>query len=151
MVRLTNVPTIANAPLPAEGNGSFSNAALAGLVLGVPWFVKKLIPYVNRGGFYTYWTLVILLGVPITVGYWTVMSHYGARKNEKVVLPGKPASDYYEIKDVDLKHQWGFGNDKIPMQIWHDAYFEGKIDIKGALSRHFKFFSLCWRRVVAEH
>lgn len=132
MVRLTNVPTIANAPLPAEGNGSFSNAALAGVVLGVPWVVKRLLPFVNRGGFYTYWFLVLLLGAPVTVSYWTVMSHYGQRKNLKVDLPNKPASDYYEIKDEDLKHQWGFSKDKMPMQIWHDAYFDGKIDIKGS-------------------
>jgi hypothetical protein len=132
MVRLTNVPTIKNAPLPAEGNDSFSNTILAALVLGVPWFVKRIIPIVNRGGFYTYWFLVALLGVPITVGYWAVMSHYGPRKNEKVVLPGKPASDYYVIKDQDLRHQWGFTEDKIPIQIWHDAYFDGKIDVKGA-------------------
>ncbi|KAF8305110.1 cyclopropane fatty acid synthase domain-containing protein [Clavulina sp. PMI_390] len=131
MVRLTDVPTIKNAPLPAEGNGSFSNPILAALVLVVPWLVKRLIPFVNRGGWLTYWFFVAVLGVPVTVGYWTVMSHYGPRVNEKVVLPNKPASEYYEIKDSDLKHQWGFSKEKMPMQIWYDAYFDGKIDIKG--------------------
>lgn len=145
MVRVTNVPTIKNAPLPAEGNGSFSNLALAGLILGVPWVVKRLIPFVNRGGFYTYWFFVALLGVPVTVAYWTVMSLYGPRKNEKVVLPGKDASEYYEIKDPELKAQWGNGKDKMPMQIWHDAYFDGKIEPKGAFSS-----LLLLRRVLLE-
>ena len=134
VVRITSVPTIHNAPLPAEGNGSFSNYQLAALVLGVPWLVKRVLPLVNRGGFCTYWFLVLLLGVPITVAYWTAMSHYGPRKNEKVKLPGRPASYYYEIKDPDLKHQWGFTDNKIPMQIFHDAYIEGKIEIKGKSS-----------------
>jgi hypothetical protein len=133
MVRLTNVPTIKNAPLPAEGNGSFSNYVLAGAVLSIPWVIKRILPIVNRGGFYTYWFLVLLLGVPVTVAYWTITSHYGQRKNDKVELPGKPACEYYTIKDADLKHQWGFTNDKIPMQIFHDAYFDGKIDINGGL------------------
>lgn len=132
MVRITNIPTIKNSPLPAEGNGSFSNAALAGLVLGVPYFLKRLLPLINRGGFYTYWFLVVVLGVPVTVSYWAVMSHYGSRKNEKVVLPGKPASEYYTIKDEELKTQYGLTDKKIPMQVFHDAYFDGKIDIKGA-------------------
>jgi sphingolipid C9-methyltransferase len=130
-VRLTSVPTVKNAPLPAEGNGSFNNVHYAILLLFVPYVVKRLLPLVNRGGFYTYWFLFALLIIPVTVAYWTVMSHYGPRKNTKVTLPGKPASDYYTIKDVDLKHQYGYTTDKIPMQIFHDAYFEGKIDIKG--------------------
>ncbi|THH15195.1 hypothetical protein EW146_g5245 [Bondarzewia mesenterica] len=130
--KLTDVPAIKNAPLIglAEGNGSFSNLHLAALVLGVPWFVKRTLPFVNRGGFKTYLFLVILLGVPITVGYWTVMSRYGARKNEKVKLPGKDIEEYITINDAELKEKY-HGKEKIPMQIFHDAYFDGKIDING--------------------
>ncbi|KAG8795648.1 hypothetical protein FRC12_011620 [Ceratobasidium sp. 428] len=128
-VRLTNLPSIKNAPLPAEGNGTFSNPTLAGLVLGVPYVVKRILPIVNRGGSNTYWFLVVVLGLPVTIAYWTVMSIYGARKNEKVAFPGRPQSEYFEIKDETLKAEWA--GKKIPMQIFHDAYFEGKIDIKG--------------------
>ena len=141
-VRVTNIPTIKNAPLPAEGNGSFSNLHLGILLVVVPWIVKRWTPLLNRGGFYTYWFVFMLLGVPVTVGYWTVMSHYGPRKNEKVTLPGKPASAYYTIKDGELAHQYGHGNDKIPMQVFHDAYFDGKIDFKGAAS--FTSVSFVW-------
>ncbi|KAG9085679.1 hypothetical protein FS749_004237 [Ceratobasidium sp. UAMH 11750] len=128
-VRVTNLPSIKNAPLPAEGNGTFSNATLAGLVLGVPYVVKRVLPIVNRGGSNTYWFLVVVLGVPVAVAYWTVMSMYGARKNEKVAFPGRPQSEYFEIKDAALKAEWA--GKKIPMQVFHDAYFEGKIDFKG--------------------
>ncbi|KIJ15731.1 hypothetical protein PAXINDRAFT_11323, partial [Paxillus involutus ATCC 200175] len=90
-VSVTNTPAIKNAPLVgiAEGNGYFSNAHLATLVLGVPYIVKRVLPFVNRGGIKTYLFLVVILGVPITVAYWTVASMYGKRKNQKVLLPGK--------------------------------------------------------------
>ncbi|QRV78754.1 cyclopropane-fatty-acyl-phospholipid synthase [Ceratobasidium sp. AG-Ba] len=128
-VRTTHLPSIKNAPLPAEGNGTFSNLTLAGLVLGVPYVVKRVLPLVNRGGSNTYWFLVIVLGLPVTVAYWTVMSIYGPRKNEKVAFPGKPQSEYFEIKDAAFKAEWE--GKKIPMQIFHDAYFDNKLDFKG--------------------
>ncbi|KAI0029899.1 sphingolipid C9-methyltransferase [Vararia minispora EC-137] len=128
----TNVPAFENPP-PAgiyDGNGSFSNVALAGLILGVPWFIKRMTPFVNRGGWKTYFFFVVLLGVPITLAYWTLMSMYGARKNDRVQLPGKNIEDYIVIHDHTLKTQY-HGKEKIPMQVFYDAYFEQKIDIKG--------------------
>ncbi|KAG8904238.1 hypothetical protein FRB99_002058 [Tulasnella sp. 403] len=129
-VRLTNFPAIKNAPFPAEGNGSFSNLALAGAVVVVPYFVKKWIPLVNRGGFWTYFVLAVLLGVPVTVGYWTIMSYVGKRKNEKLTFPGKPIEHYITFHDPELKEKYSKGN-KIPMQIAYDAYFDGKLSFNG--------------------
>ena len=131
-VKATNYPSIKNAPLIglAEGNGSFSNYVLAALVLGVPYFVKKFLPLIRYGGFYTYWFLVLISGVPITIAYWTLMSKHGRRKNEKVTLPGKDIEEYITLKDTKLKLHYG-GKDKIPMQIFHDAYFEGKAEFNG--------------------
>ncbi|KAJ7768749.1 sphingolipid C9-methyltransferase [Mycena olivaceomarginata] len=60
------------------------------------------------------------------------MSTYGARKNEKVTLPGKDIEEYITIKDPELKKLYN-GKNKIPMQIFHDAYFEGKIDFNGEI------------------
>ncbi|KAI0295782.1 cyclopropane fatty acid synthase domain-containing protein [Russula brevipes] len=130
--RLTNVPNFKNAPLVglAEGNGSFSNYVLASLVLGVPWLLKRVLPFVNRGGSKTYLFLTALLGLPVTVAYWTLMSMFGPRKNEKVVLPGKDIEEYITIKDPELKVRY-HGKEKIPMQTFHDAYFDGKIDFNG--------------------
>ena len=130
--RLTNVPNFKNAPLIglAEGNGSFSNYVLASLVLGVPWLVKRVLPFINRGGFKTYLFLTALLGLPVTIAYWTLMSMFGPRKNEKVVLPGKDIEEYITIKDPELRARY-HGKEKIPMQTFHDAYFDGKIDFHG--------------------
>ena len=140
-VRPTNIPTIKNAPLVglAEGSGQFSNYILAGLVLGIPYFLKGWIPLVSRGGFYTYWTLVLLMGIPIAIGYWSVSSTYGKRMNEKVKLPGKDIEEYITIKDHIMKIYYG-GKEKIPIQVFHDAYFEGKIDIKGTYFITFMLF-----------
>jgi hypothetical protein len=130
VVRLTSLPSIKNAPFPAEGNGSFSNLALAGLILGVPYVVKRVLPIVNRGGSNTYWFLVVILGVPVAVSYWTLMSIHGPRKNEKLVFPGRPQSEYLELKDAAFRAEWE--GKKIPMQIFYDAYFDGKVDFKGS-------------------
>ncbi|OBZ77976.1 putative fatty acid methyltransferase [Grifola frondosa] len=116
-------------PCP-EGNGNFNNYHLAGLVLGIPWVLKRLLPIVQYGGFKTYVFLVLVFGLPITVAYWTLMSIYGPRKNLKVQLPGRNIEEYIEIRDPELKAKYS-GKEKIPMQVFHDAYFENKIDFKG--------------------
>lgn len=135
-VRVTESLAIKNAPLVglAEGNGYFSNVHLTVLVFGVPFIVKRILPFVRRGGLKTYVFLVVILAVPITVAYWTVASMYGQRKNQKVILPGKDIEEYITIKDNELKELY-CGKRKIPMQIFHDAYFQGKIDFNGACFR----------------
>ncbi|KAF7318014.1 Sphingolipid C9-methyltransferase [Mycena chlorophos] len=128
----TTLAAIKNAPLLglAEGNAQFSNYQLAAVVLGVPWLVKSMLPLVNRGGFKTYIFMLLLTGVPATIAYWALMSNYGARKNSKVQLPGKDIETYITIKDPELKKLYA-GKNKIPMQVFHDAYFDGKIDFNG--------------------
>lgn len=135
-VQVTNYPAIKNAPLVglAEGSASFSNYHLAALVVTVPYLLKSFLPLVSRGGFKTYLFLLVLTGIPTTVAYWTLMSHYGGRVNEKVVLPGKDIEEYITIKDAELKKVYN-GKNKITMQVFHDAYFDGKIDFNGALYR----------------
>ena len=139
--RLTNVPNFKNAPRLglAEGNGSFSNRVLATLVLGLPWLLKRLLPIVSHGGFKTYIFLVAILGVPVTVAYWTLMSMFGPRKNEKVALPGKDIEEYITIHDVELKARY-HNKEKIPMQTFHDAYFDGKIDFNGSASLYLTLY-----------
>ncbi|KAH7915872.1 cyclopropane fatty acid synthase domain-containing protein [Hygrophoropsis aurantiaca] len=129
-VQISNSPAIKNAPLIglAEGNGFFSNSQLIGLILGIPYLVN--LPFLNHGGFKIYLIPVIVLGLPITVGYWAIMSRYGPRKNKKVLFPGKDIEGYITIKDPHLKSQF-HGKQKIPMQVFHDAYFEGKVEFNG--------------------
>ncbi|KAF8994007.1 sphingolipid C9-methyltransferase [Cyathus striatus] len=130
--RVTNYPAIKNAPVVglAEGNGSFSNIHLAALVVVVPYILKSFLPIIKYGGFKTYLFLLVVTGVPTTVGYWTVMSIYGPRKNDKVVLPGKNIEEYITIHDPELKQLYK-GTEKINMQVFHDAFFEGKVDFNG--------------------
>ncbi|CAL1710701.1 unnamed protein product [Somion occarium] len=114
-VRTTDTPAIKNAPIEglAEGNGSFNNIHLAALIIVVPWIVKRILPVVHHGGLKTYLFLLVLLGVPVAIGYWTVMS--------------RNLEEYITIHDPDLKAKY-HTKEKIPMQVFHDAYFEGKID-----------------------
>ncbi|KAG8892339.1 hypothetical protein FRC00_012234 [Tulasnella sp. 408] len=129
-VRVTNFPAIKNAPFPAEGNGSFDNYALAAAIIIVPYFVKKYIPVVNRGGFKTYLFVALITGMPTAIAYWAVMSHVGKRKNEKLKFPGKPIEEYITFIDPELKEKYSKGN-KIPMQVAYDAYFDGKLTFNG--------------------
>lgn len=133
-VRLTNYPTIKNAVLPAEGNGSFNNMHLALLVLLGPAVLLRLIPFVKASwfGWRSYILLVAVLGVPLTIAYWTIMSMTGPRINEKVTLPNRPIEDYLDIQDESLRRKYT-GYNKIPMQIFWDAYIDGKIEVKGDL------------------
>lgn len=152
-------PAIANAPLPAEGNGSFSNLHLALLLFFTPAILLRLLPFVKASWvpWWLYFILMAITGVPVACGYWTIMSMYGSRKNDLVELPGRECilgvppghtcttafltllfspfpsgniEEYITIKDAKLKEQY-HGRKKIPMQVFYDAYFEGKIDIKG--------------------
>lgn len=131
-LRQTDTPAIKNAPIEGlyDGNGSFNNLHLAGLIIVVPWFVKRMLPIVHYGGWKTYIFLLLLLGAPVAMGYWTVMSMYGKRKNEKVILPDRNIEEYITIHDPELKAKY-HGREKIPMQVFHDAYFEGKVDFNG--------------------
>ncbi len=73
------------------------------------------------------------------------MSTYGKRKNEKVVLPGKDIEEYITIKDHVMKIYYG-GKEKIPMQVFHDAYFDGKIEFKGVCFVLCPFLTRCLLR-----
>ena len=131
-VRVTNYPAIKNAPLVGlyEGNGSFNNIHFGALIIVVPYILKSFIPVVKYGGFKTYLFCVVLFGPVTAVAYWAFNSVYGSRRNEKVTLPGKDIEEYITINDPELKKLYK-GKEKIPMQVFHDAYFDGKIDFNG--------------------
>ncbi|EGV61838.1 Sphingolipid C9-methyltransferase [Yamadazyma tenuis] len=132
-VKTTNSPTIHNAPLPADGPGAkhFSNLVLAGLLIGVPWFIVRKIGL----GFKTWLVLFLLFGLPILMAYWTVMSTYSPRLNEKVKFPNKPVGDYLEFHTEQLENKYVKSNNgkgtKIPMETFHELYFDGKVSFKG--------------------
>lgn len=127
-LKVTNRRAIANAPLPVEGNGTFSNLQLAGLVLVVPYFLTRFIPYFSFKTSYVF--LLLVTGLPTTICYWLLMSRLNFRVRDNGILPGKNIEEYMDIKDPELKAKYQ-GQAKIPMQLFYDSYFEGKIDIKG--------------------
>lgn len=106
------------------------------VVFGPYFFGKYLIPFVTVRLFsYSHIVLILILGAPITLAYWTLNSIYGPRNDEKLAFPGKDQDTYFIFKDPILAQKYGGAQSKvkkIPMQIWHDAYFDGKIELKGS-------------------
>ncbi len=130
--RTTSYAAIANAPLPAEGSASFSNVQLALCILGFPYLLQKFLPWIFRlsNSWTWYFFLVALFGAPVAIAYWAVMSRIGQRVDEKCILPGKGLQGYVTIKDQQLAKRYP-ASGKMPMQVFHDAYFEGKIEFNG--------------------
>jgi len=104
-IHITKTPTIKNAPAVGliDGNGDFSNYHLAALVLSVPLVVQQSLPFFVRlpwplAGVSGYTILLALLGIPVTVSYWTYQSRYGKRHNDKIPIPGGNIEKFIEIK-----------------------------------------------------
>ncbi|GAB5593958.1 hypothetical protein Unana1_08858 [Umbelopsis nana] len=148
---------IHNAPLPAEGAGNqtFDNRILIAAVAGIPLVVTILL----RWTLWLYPIVALVLALPILATSLYLTSRYSPRYKNRVALPERPLEDYITIKDPELKSLYS-GRNKIPMETFFEAYFDGKIDFKGdALdimeARHdwaafqftlgqFKFFLLQW-------
>ena len=119
---------ISNPTLPADGPGneSFSNALLAGALLGVP----AILTYSIGGGVKTGVALGLITTFPILVAYWTYTSSCSPPTNEKVKLPGRPIEEYVTFKnDVD-RAKW-HGRNRVPLQTFCEMYLDGTADFKG--------------------
>ncbi|KAK9463798.1 S-adenosyl-L-methionine-dependent methyltransferase [Lipomyces oligophaga] len=127
-VRTSASPAIKNAPLPADGPGSwhFSNLILFSLLLGVPY----LLIWKIGGGFKTYIFFFLVTGIPLLVSYWSLMSTFSPRLNEKASYPGKGVEHYLEFHDPELAKKYS-GQNKIPMETFHELYFDNKVSFKG--------------------
>ena len=129
----TDSPTIHNAPLPADGPGSkhFSNIAMGSLVVLLPYYVSSKL----GGGFKLWIFFTLLSGLPIIVAYWTVLSSFSPRLNEKVKYPGRPISHYLEYHTPELKAKYETSNNgqgtKIPFETFQELFFDGKVSFKG--------------------
>ncbi|CAN6612897.1 hypothetical protein TRVA0_005S01750 [Trichomonascus vanleenenianus] len=127
-VRTTAYPAIKNGELVAEGAGTpaFSNKLLLGLLLGLPLYTNWKI----GGGWKTYIVLFLLWALPVLVAFWTVASTFSPRINEKAKLPGRPVESYLEFHEPALAAKYS-GDSKIPMETFHELYFDGKVSFKG--------------------
>ena len=132
-IKTTASPTIHNGQLPADGPGSkhFDNRIMIGLAIGIPFFITRKLGL----GFKTWVLFTLLLVLPILMAYWTIMSTYSPRINEKVKFPNRPILDYLEYHTDELKAKYIDSNNgkgaKIPMETFHELYFDGKVSFKG--------------------
>jgi sphingolipid C9-methyltransferase len=58
------------------------------------------------------------------------MSSYSPRLNEKAKFPGKPIEHYLTFHKDEDKDKY-FGRAKIPMETFHEMYFNGDVDVNG--------------------
>ncbi|CAK7896757.1 sphingolipid C9-methyltransferase [[Candida] anglica] len=132
-VKTTASPAIHNAPLPADGPGSkhFSNYAMIGFVAIIPYYVATKL----GGGFKLWIFLTLISGLPIIIAYWTILSTFSPRLNEKVKYPNRPISYYLEYHTPELKAKYETSNNgqgkKIPIETFQELFFDGKVSFKG--------------------
>lgn len=62
--------------------------------------------------------------------FWRTASTISPRINEKAKFPGKPVQHYLTFHDEKDRTKY-FGRHKIPMETFHEMYFDGKVDFKG--------------------
>ncbi|RKP32150.1 S-adenosyl-L-methionine-dependent methyltransferase [Metschnikowia bicuspidata] len=131
-IKTTASPAIHNAPLPADGPGSknFFNVALMSFLLLIPLLVTRKLGL----GFKTWVFFALLFALPILMAYWSILSSFSPRINEKVKLPGKPIGHYLEFHTEELKQKYVLSNNgqgmKIPMETFHELYFDSKVSFK---------------------
>ncbi|KAH6967962.1 S-adenosyl-L-methionine-dependent methyltransferase [Ilyonectria sp. MPI-CAGE-AT-0026] len=127
-VSTTRSPAIKNAPLPADGAGSdtFYNPALFAILIMGPLSLS----WSMGAGYITAIFLAVLVDLPLLGAYWLVVSTISPRKNEKARFPGRPIESYLDFKKESdrLKYR---GRNKIPMETFHEMYFDGDVDFKG--------------------
>lgn len=92
----------------------------------VPYYLK----YKVGGGFKTFIFFALFTTFPILIGYWTLASTISPRINEKVKLPGRPVEEYLEFKNKEDAEKYR-GQNKIPMETFHEMYFNQEVSFKG--------------------
>jgi hypothetical protein len=128
LISVHQSPAIKNAPLPADGpsGDAFSNTLLFSLLFFVPFYLAWKV----GGGLKTTIFFGLFTSIPILLAFWTVTSSYSPRKNEKVKLPGRPVEHYLTFKNDADKVKYS-GRNKIPMETFHNMYFDGEVDFNG--------------------
>jgi cyclopropane fatty-acyl-phospholipid synthase-like methyltransferase len=82
------------------------------------------------GGFKTTVLFFFITGIPILAAFWTLNSTFAPRRNEKAKYPGKPIENYLVFHKEEDREKY-YGRNKIPMETFHEKYFDGEVDFKG--------------------
>ena len=128
LTRRTQYPAIKNGPLPADaaGNDTFSNTYLISLLALTPLYLSWKV----GGGTKTWILFSLVTSIPILAVFWMLASGMSPRKTEKAKYPGLPVEHYLRFpRESDrLKYK---GKNKIPMETFHEMYFDGNVDFNG--------------------
>ncbi|KAI9840812.1 MAG: Sphingolipid C9-methyltransferase 2 [Sclerophora amabilis] len=127
-VKTTSFRSIKNAPLPADaaGNESFSNP----LLFSILGFFPLWLAWQIGGGFKTWIFFALFTTIPILMVFWTIVSSLSPRKNEKARYPGRPVESYLHFHNEKDRMRYR-GKSKIPLETFHEMYFDGAVDFKG--------------------
>ena len=101
-------------------------AGLAALLIGVPYYMAWKI----GGGLKTTVFFALITTIPLLSGFWLVVSSMSPRINEKARFPGRPVEHYLTFKKDEDKAKYR-GKSKIPMETFHEMYFDGDVDFNG--------------------
>lgn len=93
-----------------------------------------IIPaYLSRsvsGGLFTWLFFALFTSVPILATFWYLASTVSPRKNEKARFPGRPVEHYLQFHNEKDRMKY-HGKSKIPIETFHEMYFNGAVDFKG--------------------
>lgn len=95
-------------------------------MLVVPWYLARQL----GGGIWIILFVALFTSIPILCTFWLVASTISPRKNDKARYPGRPVQDYLKFRSESdtLKYS---GKNRIPMETFHEMYFDEKVDFKG--------------------
>jgi len=97
--------------------------------------VPAYLAYKVNGGLYitgvfTWAFFALFTSLPILVAFWYIASSISPRKNEKARYPGRPVEHYLHFRREKDRAKY-HGKAKIPMETFHEMYFDGQVDFKG--------------------
>ena len=113
-------------PADSAGSETFNNTLLFSLLAVVPWYLARQL----KGGFWTTVLLAPFTGIPIFIVFWLVASTISPRRNEKAKYPGRPVQEYLHFRSDNDRMKY-HGKNRIPMETFHEMYFDEKVDFKG--------------------
>lgn len=82
------------------------------------------------GGFKTTIFFGLFTTLPILAAFWTIASSMSPRKNEKARFPGAPIEHYLKFHRESDRAKY-HGHAKIPMETFHEMYFDGLVSFNG--------------------
>ena len=74
--------------------------------------------------------LALCTTLPTLIAYWTFVSTFSPRINNKAKYPGRPLEYYLNFKEEESKKKYR-GHKKIPMETFLEMYFNGDVDFNG--------------------